>query len=408
LSTLLDAAQYGTSAKAGERGDYPIIRMGNITYDGHIDLKNLKYIDLSEGEVTKYTVTRGDILFNRTNSASLVGKTAVYHGAVPLAFAGYLIRLRTNHLAIPEYVSRYLNAPVAKATFRSMAKSIVGMANINAKELGTISIPTPPLDEQARIVDILDQADELIAVASEFDARLEALKRSWFHETFGNLFSGPLIGVISRPDGLPRGWQFRRLAEVARLATGHTPSRRVPAYWSGDIPWLTLSDVRELDGMTAQTTIESVTAEGIGHSSAVILPTGTVCLSRTASVGFVTTLGRPMATSQDFVNWVCGPSLNSTFLSAALRHARPHLLALASGSTHRTIYFPTVESFSIVVPPLDLQQRFAERVGEVAQLRLHSVSQTAKARELFGSIQQRAFLGELTGKATERALVDAV
>ena len=124
--------------------------MNNLTYDGQIDLGDMKYIDLPSGEVDKYTVAKGDILFNRTNSVDLVGKTAVYRGEDRLAFAGYLIRLRTNKHAIPDYISAFLNSSYGKATLRGICRSIIGMANINAKELCSISILVPPIELQCQ------------------------------------------------------------------------------------------------------------------------------------------------------------------------------------------------------------------------------------------------------------------
>lgn len=142
---LIESANYGTSAKASEtEGEFPILRMGNITYDGGWDFSDLKYIDLSEREHDKYLVKKGDLLFNRTNSKELVGKTAVYERDEAMAIAGYLIRVRTNEHGNPHYISAYLNSKHGKTTLLNMCKSIVGMANINAQELQDIKILMPP------------------------------------------------------------------------------------------------------------------------------------------------------------------------------------------------------------------------------------------------------------------------
>ena len=143
IGDLVDDVQYGTSEKAGHIGAFPILRMGNITNGGKISTNDLKYIDLHEKEIQNFTVRRGDILFNRTNSAELVGKMAVFDRDEPFAFAGYLVRARTKVDACPEYISTYLNSRHGKAILRGMAKSIVGMANINAKEMQSISILIP-------------------------------------------------------------------------------------------------------------------------------------------------------------------------------------------------------------------------------------------------------------------------
>lgn len=145
IRDLVDSVNYGTSAKASiDSGEYPILRMGNIKYQGRWDFTDLKYLDLSVKEKDKYLVKEGDLLFNRTNSKELVGKTAVYEEDRPMAFAGYLIRVRPNSIGNNYYISGYLNSIHGKITLMNMCKSIVGMANINAQELQNIEILIPP------------------------------------------------------------------------------------------------------------------------------------------------------------------------------------------------------------------------------------------------------------------------
>ena len=158
ISALTESTQYGTSSKAGNEGQFPILRMGNMTYAGDWKLDDLKYIDLVEKDLEKFTVKDGDILFNRTNSPDLVGKSAVFKEHRIYAFAGYLVRLRLNHLAHPEYVSAYLNSTHGKATLRGMCKSIIGMANINAKELTTIQLLVPPIELQIKFAQTIDES----------------------------------------------------------------------------------------------------------------------------------------------------------------------------------------------------------------------------------------------------------
>ena len=121
-------------------------------------------------------------------------------------------------------------------------------------------------------------------------------------------------------------FRWIRLKDVARLESGHTPSRRRPEWWGGDVPWLALPDIRKLHGKYAYETAENTNDAGLANSSARLLPIGTVCVSRTASIGFVTLLGRPMATSQDFCNWICDPDrLDPDFLMYAFMAAQKHL-----------------------------------------------------------------------------------
>lgn len=156
IRDLVSSANYGTSKKAHEtEGRLPMLRMNNITVSGRIDLTSLKYVDLDSSEESKYLATRGDLLFNRTNSKELVGKTAVYEGDELMAIAGYLVRVRTNESGSPYYLSAFLNSTYGKQLLKSMCKSIVGMANINAQELQNIEIMLPPRslqDEYAEVV----------------------------------------------------------------------------------------------------------------------------------------------------------------------------------------------------------------------------------------------------------------
>lgn len=178
----------------------------------------------------------------------------------------------------------------------------------------------------------------------------------------GDVIAGmmPFSAALLRPsEPIRPGWRWCLLTDIARLATGHTPSRREPSWWGGDIHWLQLPDIRAVDGRRVLRTLEQINELGLANSSAVLLPEGTVCMSRTASVGFVTILGRAMATSQDFVNWVCGPELDPDFLMYLILRCRREIRALGSGATHHSIYFETVENFSVCIPPITEQRRIA-------------------------------------------------
>lgn len=149
IAELLSSANYGTSEKSStDILKYPVLRMNNITYEGNWDFTSLKYMDMDEKDEDKYLVQDGDILFNRTNSKELVGKTAVYREKEPMAYAGYLVRARCNKFGHPDYISSFMNSKYGKQTLQTMCKSIVGMANINAKEFQSIKIAKPPIELQ--------------------------------------------------------------------------------------------------------------------------------------------------------------------------------------------------------------------------------------------------------------------
>lgn len=184
IRDLVSDVKYGTSKAADENGKYIYLRMNNVTYSGNIDLTDLKYINVADDDYEKYVVRKGDVLFNRTNSKELVGKTAVFKEDTPMIIAGYLIRIRTNDKANPEYISAFLNSTYGKKTLYDMCKSIVGQANINAQELQNIKIAITPIELQndfALYVKQTSQQKELLKSSFEcLEKNYKALMQKCF------------------------------------------------------------------------------------------------------------------------------------------------------------------------------------------------------------------------------------
>ncbi len=191
IKDIYTSTQYGSSSKASDQvKQYPILRMGNITYDGKLDLSDLKYIDLAEDERDKYLVQKNDLLFNRTNSVELVGKTALYDLEEPMAYAGYLIRLRIDEKYIlPQFLNVQMNSPYLKKVLRHMAKGIIGQANINAKEMLEIDIILPPLELQeqftAKVEAIEAEKAKLQTSLKEMETLFDALMQEAFSGNLG-------------------------------------------------------------------------------------------------------------------------------------------------------------------------------------------------------------------------------
>ncbi len=185
IGDIVTDVRYGTSRPAIEGGKYPYLRMNNLTFDGHLDLCHLKYIDIPENEIEKCIVRKGDVLFNRTNSIELVGKTCVFDVEEDMVIAGYIIRIRLNEKVLPIVLSSYLNSTVLKDKLRSMAKGAVNQANINAQELQSIKVYLPPLDLQNEFATFVEQTDKLKSAIKESLKKLETLKKSLMQKYFG-------------------------------------------------------------------------------------------------------------------------------------------------------------------------------------------------------------------------------
>lgn len=184
LGDVCTDIKYGTSKPATENGRYTYLRMCNLTTGGFLDLSNTKQIDIPDDEIEKCIVRYGDILFNRTNSIDLVGKTCMFDQKEPMVIAGYIIRVRLNDTLLPVVLTRMFNITSIKKLLRSMAKGAVNQANINSKELASIRIPLPPLPLQHLFAQRIEQIEHQKAEVQKAIADLETLLASrmqyWF------------------------------------------------------------------------------------------------------------------------------------------------------------------------------------------------------------------------------------
>lgn len=173
IGDVTEMVQYGTSDSLSEEGEYPVFRMNNIE-NGYMVPSPLKYGEFDEETVEKYELKKGDILFNRTNSPELVGKTGIFELEGTHLFASYLIRLRTNDLINPYYLTYYMNTAECQGRLKAFVTKGVSQANINATNLKKIKVPLPPKDEQEQIVQYLRNIDQKI---ESRDAQSERIQR---------------------------------------------------------------------------------------------------------------------------------------------------------------------------------------------------------------------------------------
>jgi type I restriction enzyme S subunit len=285
--------------------------------------------------------------------------------------------------------------------------------------LGSISVHLPPLDEQRTIADVLDREtariDELIARTKSL---VELLEECRFVNIFRLVTEGCRANEVLRESGIvwirsiPRHWKAIKLKRVAQLFTGHTPSRQHPEYWVDcTIPWFSLADVWQLrDGRQEyiRDTDEKISELGLANSAARLLPANTVIVSRTASVGFSGIMAVPMATTQDFVNWVCGSQLIPEYLLYVFRAMTTEFRRLTQGSTHQTIYMPDVWSFATPLPPLSEQEAIVREIRTHTHRMDQLVDSTHRdikvLREYRTALISAAVTGQIESALTARSL----
>ena len=235
LKDVAEKSQYGTSAKSSKAGKIPVVRMGNIQ-NGRIDWNDLVYTSV-EKEIEKYTLSHNDILFNRTNSPALVGKTAIYKNEMPAIFAGYLIRVRPKKNLTPDYLNYFLNSPYAKIKCQRVKTDGVNQSNINSTKLGNFEIPLTSIEEQKEIVRILDkilnketESSHLIELENEIDLLEKSILSKAFRGELdtNNPDDGPakelLKRILQEKKDLPKKKVQLKVSKPKGITTSANPA----------------------------------------------------------------------------------------------------------------------------------------------------------------------------------------
>jgi type I restriction enzyme S subunit len=265
----------------------------------------------------------------------------------------------------------------------------------------------PPRPEQLAIADVLQSVENYICRTRDLLKSLADAKFAVMHDLLTRgmrrdavpLQPLPERWVLGRVAGdvtdIPVDWKLVRLTSVAKLESGHTPDRKQPHYWDGDIPWISLQDADALGKRTISETAETIGAEGLKKSSARMLPARTVVFQRTANVGLCSIMEREMCTSQHFANWVCGPELLPEYLQQVFRHMQREWLRLVAGSVLPDIYMPTFKHLQIFLPPVKEQERIAE-TGALFDLRIELEGDAlARLQEVRAALAQELLSGRV-------------
>lgn len=239
-------------------------------------------------------------------------------------------------------------------------------------DLAAFRFAIPPLAEQRAIAEVLGAVEEAIAKMEVLIAALGEAKHATMREMLTRgirrdkapmkpLLARWVLGRVAEDiTHIPADWDLVTLTKVAKLESGHTPDRKEPTYWDGNVPWISLQDADALTKVTISESAETIGPLGLANSSARMLPAGTVVLQRTANVGLASIMGREMCTSQHFANWICGNKLDPYYLQQVFRHMSREWGRLVAGSVLPDIYMGTFKALQILLPPLAEQKKIGE------------------------------------------------
>lgn len=445
---LKTAASYRVSSvdKVPSESELPV-RLCNYT-DVYYNERIRPALDLMQTtaaaeEIRRFGLRVGDVLITKDSEdwRDIAVPALVEESARDMVCGYHLAIVRPNSDLRGEFLLRLFQSGTVNQQFQVAATGVTRYG-LPKSAIGEARIPLPPVLEQLAIADFLnEETGRLDVLSTKKQALIDKLKEKRAALISRTVTRG-LPQELARAAGLdveptlkpsgvrwigevPEHWQAGILRRFAQMKTGHTPSRQNAQYWEDcTIPWFTLADVWQIrDERTRYLgdTAEKISELGLANSAAELLPAGTVVLSRTASVGYSGIMPRPMATSQDFWNWVCGPQLVPEYLLYVFRAMRPWLVGLTLGSTHKTVYQPDAAGIRVPLPPVaeqraivDYLDRETSRIDtlvsrvEAAIQRLREYRAALITAAVTGKIDVRGFAGGAKDAVPSGATASAV
>lgn len=355
-----------------------VLRSNNIDLESSsLDLSEIKYLreDFIIPEDRKL-VANSIFICMSNGSKQHVGKVAFIPEDMDYAFGGFMGLIVPSSEVSAKYVF-YACQSSAYRTFLSKIGNGIGITNLKFSDLERFEFPVPSLADQQRIVAELDLLSGIVEKKNAQLKTLDNLAQSIFHEMFGD----PIVNE--------RGWDYKRLDEVAEIVGGATPKTQIEEYWEGDNYWVTPAELHKehYKGATERT----ISNEAVRKTNVTLLPVGTVLLSSRAPIGKVAITTVPMYCNQGFKNLICSGELNNEYAFQVLFSNTEYLNSLGTGATFKEISKKTTEAIKIAVPPIELQDRFAERAKKIESEKEQIKASLASAEQLFASRMEKYF-----------------
>lgn len=407
LGVLINQIEYGSSAKSSSRGRVPVLRMGNLQ-DGQIDWGDLVYTN-NDYEISKYELNDGDVLFNRTNSIDLVGKTALYKGIKKAIFAGYLIRIKVDPQCLDaRYLNYFLNTPTARNYGLSVVSVGVSQANINGQKLKSYPIPYPAhVEEQVSIATALSDTDALITGLEQLIAKKQAIKTA----TMQQLLTGRtrLPPFSKRSDGTPKGykqselgqipedWETSLLGGLADKIMVGIASAATHAYCKSGIPMLRNQNIKpnRLDSND----LLFINKEYEVAFKNKRLKAGDLLTARTGYPGTTCIIPDDFENAQSFTTLITRPTnkVNSKFLAIFMNSeiGVDFFDKNQIGGGQKNINASTLRTFIVAAPKLEEQTAIATIISDMDMEIVALEEKLAKTRDLKQGMMQQLLTGRI-------------
>lgn len=351
---------------------YPYLCAINIQWD-RVDLSTVKQTKFEPSELERYSVRKGDLLICEGGD---IGRAAIWNNEYPMLYQNALHRVRFNGEVHPKFCLSYLRHLKDCGVLDSRYGKGVTIKHLVKSSLLSIPIPIPPLPEQKRIVSELDCINGILEKKWEQIKELDALAQSIFYHMFGD------------PVTNEKGWEVKKLGEVAEITSGGTPSRKNPEYFTGHINWYSAG---ELNSLYLPDSIEKITEIAIRESSAKIFKKNSLMVGMYDTAAFkLGILTKDSASNQACANMELQND-NVVWMYFLLSLMKEEALKHRHGARQKNLNVGFLKSFSIPLPPLSLQQSFATKIVAIEKQKELIKRSIAAVETLLASRMQHHF-----------------
>jgi type I restriction enzyme S subunit len=367
ISSAIQTGPFGSQLHQSDYSDIgvPVVMPKDII-NGCIDESTIARVENHHVErLSRHKISEGDILYARRGD---VGKCAytVFEQQGWLCGTGCLRVTIDKEKALPKFVFFQLQK---RETIGWVEKHAIGatMLNLNTSILSDVPIVLPSLSIQQRIATILSRYDFLIENYQKQIKLLEEAAQRLYKEWFVDLrFPGYENTKIV--DGVPEGWEKKKISEVCDTIGGGTPSTKVLSYYeNGTISWVTPTDITKNNSLCLLSTEKKITKEGLDHSSAKMLPAETILMTSRASVGFFGICDFEVCTNQGFISCVPFDNNFQMYLLYNLMNRVEEIRIKAGGSTYLEISKSVFRNFDIICPKDDLICLFQKEAHQLLE-----------------------------------------
>lgn len=322
----------------------------------------------------------GDILYTRVGS---FGEAAIIDLDFEFAIFVSLTLIKPKHdIIYNRYLMYYLNSPDIKHLAKSSTSGI-GVQNLNVKVVREFPIKLPPLETQKKIAAILDEADKLRQLDKQLIEKYDALTQSLFLDMFGD------------PIANPKGWSKKPMSNLMKIVRGGSP-RPIDKFLGGTYPWIKIGDATKGNDIYLESTKEHITEEGLKKTR--LLPKGSLIFANCGvSLGFARILTFEGCIHDGWLAFseIDSKKLNEVFLLKALNSITRYFRETAPDGTQPNLNIGIMSKFKIILPPVELQNKFEQSLFQIEAQKELAQQSLEKSEELFNSLLQKAFKGEL-------------